>query len=717
MNVVNRRPGLVARIAVAATVAGVLALSVAPGGAGARAPAGTGLPAPGAVTELPYLHVVVPPPSTVAPDRTPYLAEPTGSQVMLRGVAVVGLQDVAYPGADGRPALFAVSPSAYDGKCPKASPLIPQPPLCEVEAAKPAYRQSTAPGSGDDLAEMRAMGFNVIRLVLNWSQLEPTPGDYSTTYLARVAQVVGWARQQGIYVILDMHEDQYSRYILPAAKPTTVVGLKCTPSGGSDGAPKWAVFTDTKPACAIDGQSALNPASSAAFYNFWHNHPVAAPKGQAPGTGLEDHYIGALAALAKRFAGTSTVLGYELMNEPQTGSLTALPLENLYQSASQDLYPFYKRAIEALTGVRDGLPTCPSSAPTSLTDTCAYPQLAHVSKQQIFFEPLADRNLVDFSPQVSAPFSSYPNLVYAPHVYTHAFTVDQFLGYKATDSPYPPTYTFGYQTAEAEADGMHAAVFTTEYGDSAGTDSTVAANETAAQESTLTGGTLWAWKGLSTKETACWCVRWQYSSYHTTSDGTPGSGNPRAPVSSKDELIPSRAALLERVYPEETVGRLLAYQYDPTTRAFVMEGYLTAGSYKGSTVVSIPAAVHGSVQVTSGAGLTSHLSVVKEPDGTRLAYASFATSVPMSTATTTGLTAAHEYRITVGTPSAASAAAVEAAATQPLQPIIEPTARAVAEQALQNALSSPTPQIKGTASLANALAGILLGPTDPNPPH
>ncbi len=50
------------------------------------------------------------------------------------------------------------------------------------------------------------------------AQLEPARTDaraYSTTYLARVEQVVGWARQQGIYVILDMHQDQYSRYILP----------------------------------------------------------------------------------------------------------------------------------------------------------------------------------------------------------------------------------------------------------------------------------------------------------------------------------------------------------------------------------------------------------------------------------------------------------------------------------------------------------------------
>jgi hypothetical protein len=56
-----------------------------------------------------------------------------------------------------------------------------------------------------------------------------------------------------------------------------------------------------------------------------------------------------------------------------------------------------------------GQATCPTTAPNS--NSCAYPQLASVSRQQIFFEPLAWRNVVEFSPQVSAPFSSYQNLV------------------------------------------------------------------------------------------------------------------------------------------------------------------------------------------------------------------------------------------------------------------------------------------------------------------
>jgi len=664
--------------------------------------AGTGV---SEVAPLPFLHVVTP---ASGADRTPYLAGPTGQQVLLRGVAAVGMEDVNYSGADGGPAIFPVSSSAYDGKCPRASPLIPQPPLCEVEATKPPYEQSTAPASDDDFAQMRALGFDVVRLVLDWSQLEPTPGHYSTTFLDRVSQVVGWARQQGIYVILDMHQDQYSRYILPTPKKDDPSG--CSPSGGQDGAPRWAVFTDGKPACALYGETDLNPAEAAAFYNFWHNHTVEGPKGEAPGTGLQDHYIGALAALARRFEDNSAVLGYELMNEPQPGSLSSLPLANLYQSASETLYPFYKRAIEALTGVRDRLPTCPASTPTSLSNTCAYPELAHVTRQQIFFEPDAYRNLVDFSPQVSKVFSSYKNLVYAPHIYTHAFTVDEFIGYPATASPYPPSYEFGYETAESEAQAMHAAVFVTEFGDSSGTDHTVLAGETAAQQATLIGGTLWAWKGLSAKETTCWCVRWQHSTVQTSVNGIRVKGPANAPVSPDAELIPSRQRLLDRVWPRETAGRLLAYEYDPTTRTFAMEAAdpSTVAPYRRSadTVVYIPSTVHGHVAVSGRARLAS---VVIHPDGSRSAYVAPTGRRAGSSAETGG-----GYEVMVGSPSRSLVAGVAAGALHPPEPITEPQARQILDQFLAGALKSTNASIRSNAELANALAGLLLGSTDPN---
>jgi hypothetical protein len=114
-------------------------------------------------------------------------------------------------------------------------------------------------------------------------------------------QVVGWAKEQGIYTLLDMHQDQYSRYII-GNKSLEYPPYLMAQDGG-DGAPAWAVQTNGLPAVAIYGVNTLNLAVLAAFDNFWNNLIIPGlPQGDAPGPGLQDHYIGAIAALAKRHA-------------------------------------------------------------------------------------------------------------------------------------------------------------------------------------------------------------------------------------------------------------------------------------------------------------------------------------------------------------------------------------------------------------------------------
>jgi hypothetical protein len=135
---------------------------------------------------LPWLHVVHP------GTGLSYIADSEDRRVILRGVVSGGLVDY-WSGVDARslrpPPFHPIDPAAYEGgRCPPNSATVWQPPL---------YRS--------DLAEMAAFGFNVLRLPLSWSLLEPEPGRYDRLYLDRIAQVVGWAREAGIYVILDMH--------------------------------------------------------------------------------------------------------------------------------------------------------------------------------------------------------------------------------------------------------------------------------------------------------------------------------------------------------------------------------------------------------------------------------------------------------------------------------------------------------------------------------
>lgn len=152
----------------------------------------------------------------------------------------------------------------------------------------------------DEFAMMREWGFNCIRLGIIWDGVEPEPGHYDDKYLAGVDRRIQWAKENGIYVVFDMHQDLFSRKF------------------GGDGAPDWAVLDDGKPHIHKSSLWSMayftSPAVQAAFDNFWANKPAP------DGIGLQDHFAGAWRHVAERYADEPTVVGYDLFNEPFPGS-------------------------------------------------------------------------------------------------------------------------------------------------------------------------------------------------------------------------------------------------------------------------------------------------------------------------------------------------------------------------------------------------------------
>ena len=141
-------------------------------------------------------------------------------------------------------------------------------------------------------------GFNCIRLGIIWAGLEPEPGKYNEEYLAEIDKRIQWAADNGIYVFLDMHQDLYG-------------------SKFSDGAPEWATLDEGKPHVTGDIWSdsyLISPAVQTAFDNFWNNTP------SSDGIGLQDHYANLWKYIAKRYANNTTVIGYDIMNEPFIGT-------------------------------------------------------------------------------------------------------------------------------------------------------------------------------------------------------------------------------------------------------------------------------------------------------------------------------------------------------------------------------------------------------------
>ena len=78
--------------------------------------------------------------------------------------------------------------------------------LGDYDQPNPAYPQ-IIPVTDADWARMRANGFDVVRLLVHWSLLEPTRGTVDQGYLQRIHAAVDAAAAHGIYSVIDMHQD------------------------------------------------------------------------------------------------------------------------------------------------------------------------------------------------------------------------------------------------------------------------------------------------------------------------------------------------------------------------------------------------------------------------------------------------------------------------------------------------------------------------------
>lgn len=200
----------------------------------------------------------------------------------------------------------------------------------------------------DVAREYTALGTDFVRYLIQWRQVEPTPGHYDDKYLAQVAERVGWYRAQGYQVMLDMHQDVYG------------------PAVGGNGAPAWATVSGGLRAQAQDPweMTYVEPGVVHAFDAFWGTdagHPE-----------LQQHYAAAWAHVATYFAGNPGVLGYDLMNEPWGGSVQGPAFE------SGPLAAFYQRTIDAVRQVDHDrwLFVEPAAVSTNWGLPCALPKLA-----------------------------------------------------------------------------------------------------------------------------------------------------------------------------------------------------------------------------------------------------------------------------------------------------------------------------------------------------
>ncbi|CAF1234454.1 unnamed protein product, partial [Didymodactylos carnosus] len=212
-------------------------------------------------------------------------------------------------------------------------PVFPNPPLLD-----PSYMKN-----------LSDWGFNVIRLGIMWAGTEPQEGVYNETYLSIMKTIVESAQNNGIYVILDMHQDVLSSQLAEY-----------------DGIPLW--LYNKFPACVPDTCSILHLPTVSTCYNY--SCPFSA--GTVSGTNWALGYLtsecsykfqqlyhnnnGAVVSwsmfwnkIARTFGSYSNVLGYELINEPWAGDVYKNPALLLPGVTGRlNLLPVYDKLNEAI---------------------------------------------------------------------------------------------------------------------------------------------------------------------------------------------------------------------------------------------------------------------------------------------------------------------------------------------------------------------------------
>jgi endoglucanase len=149
-----------------------------------------------------------------------------------------------------------------------------------------------------DLEFLKSLGMNTVRLPLNYRHFEndAAPFEYLEAGFERLSRAIGWCQAQGLYAILDLHA-------LPGWQ---------NPDWHSDNGSRQALF--------------------------WQNQQC------------QDRFVALWEELARRYNGNPAVAGYNVMNEPVTGTPRGR-FGNRYRSNWAPLNAVYRRVVTAIRAV------------------------------------------------------------------------------------------------------------------------------------------------------------------------------------------------------------------------------------------------------------------------------------------------------------------------------------------------------------------------------
>jgi hypothetical protein len=186
-------------------------------------------------------------------------------------------------------------------------------------------------------------GANLIRFTIGWEGVHPEVDTIDKKYLEDITAQIKVAIHNKIYILLDYHQDLFSRYLFHKDSKHT-----------GNGAPKFIIdgFDYPKESCLFcfnwGVANKLNKTVMMAFRNFWNNEEIDTTKGKRK---VQNEFLWQLDQILTYLKNNLTphewnyILGLDPFNEPVDGGLEGL---SDIEWNEKKLYAFYNRVRSSM---------------------------------------------------------------------------------------------------------------------------------------------------------------------------------------------------------------------------------------------------------------------------------------------------------------------------------------------------------------------------------
>jgi hypothetical protein len=182
---------------------------------------------------------------------------------------------------------------------------------------------------------LKELGFNAIRFLVTWDAIEQKgPRQYNEEYLDFVDRLLKKAGSYGFYIIIDMHQDLFSRYFYGSGAPAWAIesaGINLSKVVKADAVihPEHHVEEELK---HLNWFNAYRRIACQTMFTLFFGGKTFAPKLEVNGENIQDflqnHYINALDKLLSRISSNPWIIGYNTMNEPNSGLIGSVLKES-----------------------------------------------------------------------------------------------------------------------------------------------------------------------------------------------------------------------------------------------------------------------------------------------------------------------------------------------------------------------------------------------------